>query len=463
MTGPAATGGRRRSASGGRASWTAVLAVLLPLLTTGALLLVDPVSPSEPAAAPARRTPLTRADLGCPAALPGTERVRVATTGTASGTVTVRSLTGGREREVPLRPGGQAGADVAGAARVTAYDDLAPGLLGARAGGTPLAATPCPAPAGTAWFSGLGADFEHRSVLELVNPDRGVAVADVAVHGPDGPVDAPRLRGLSVPGNGALRVDLAERLPRAGLLSVGVRVSRGRLSATVADELSRPGAGRVADWVPATDAARERSLLLGLARGGGIRRLALTNPGGSEARVRVRLVTARSTFSPTGSEEVRVPPGELVTVALDDLGREVRNGALGLLVEADAPVVAGLGQLVDGDVVHSAPVAAFRGTGATVLPGGRSRLVLGGATRFGRATVVARAEGGAELLRRTVEVGAERAVAVDLPERAASVAVTATGTSVAGVVHLEGTGDAVLPLVRPAENGRVPSVRPAPR
>ena len=134
-----------------------------------------------------------------------------------------------------------------------------------------------------------------------------------------------------------------------------------------------------------------------------------------------------------------------------------------LLVASDVPVVAGLGQVVDGDLAHAASAPAFTGTGAAVLPGGRARVVLSGAARFGRATVVARTDRGEPLLRRTVEVGADRAVAVPLPERAAAVAVTVTGTSLSGVVHLEGAGDAVLPLVRPAETGRVPAVRPAPR
>ena len=58
-----------------------------------------------------------------------------------------------------------------------------------------LAALDCPRPRRETWFTGVGGGAEHTSVIELVNPDDGPAVADITVLGRAGPLDAADLRG----------------------------------------------------------------------------------------------------------------------------------------------------------------------------------------------------------------------------------------------------------------------------
>ncbi|UAL28623.1 hypothetical protein K8W59_12180 [Nocardioides rotundus] len=450
-------------AAGERVSLTVVLAVLLPLLTVGGLLLVRPASTEVPSPAPPDVRPLTRADVACPAAIPGTGAVRAMTTTDASGRLEVRRAGRAPATRVPVRPGRVGTVRVPEPALVTGRDSVAPGLLGTRAGGSPVAATSCPAPAGEQWFSGLGGQFEHRSVVELVNPDRGTAVADLTVHTARGAVRSPQLRGISVPGGGVRRVDLARVLPRTGLMSAQVVVSRGRLSVAVADELSPVGSGGLRDWIPATAGPSRSSLLMGLVPGAGERTLLVTNPGDDEVRARVEVVTARSTFTPTGAEEVRVAPGSVTAVRLPDVEAQVRRGALGLRVTGTGPLVAGLRQVVDGDLSHLAPAPRFSGRAAAALPGGPARVVLGGASGEASASVVARSADGAVVARRRLSVGPDRAVSWSLPARATSVQVSVSGSPVSGVVALGGRGHAVLPLVAPPVTGEVPAVRPALR
>lgn len=350
------------------------------------------------------------------------------------------------------------------AAVVTGQDSLAPGLMAARVGGSPLVATQCPAPSDGQWFSALGGEFEHTSEIELVNPDRGVAVADLVIHTPNGIARAPELRGISIPGRSVRRVDLAQELPRTSLMSLVVAVSRGRVSVGVADELSRIGGSRpIKEWIPAQSAASEKLVLLGMVAGTGDRTLVLSNPGDDEIQVQVQVVNDRSTFTPTDWSEVRVPPGALRTVSLDGLGEQIRQGALGLQITASAPVVAGLRQLVGGDVSHLAAADAFEGDARALLPGGKARLVLGDAAAEGSVRVMATSADGTRLLRTQVDVAPARSIEVALPRRTASVTATADGTSVTGVVVLEEPGHAVLPLVTPRERGAVPAVRPALR
>jgi hypothetical protein len=72
----------------------------------------------------------------------------------------------------------------------------------------PAGTTACVEPEPEAWFTGVGAGPEHSSVLELVNPDKGPAVADVTVLTPTGVADVSALRGIRVPGASSLTFDL---------------------------------------------------------------------------------------------------------------------------------------------------------------------------------------------------------------------------------------------------------------
>lgn len=463
MTDSTSTGAGRRGATR-RISAVGALAVLLPLLTAGALALVRPADTDVPAGIAPQTQALTRADVACPTALDAAEQVLVASSGRGRVTVRAAGQSSGEPASVSVTPGGVRAVQQPDPALLTGQDAVAPGLLAVRAGGSPVAAIACPAPTDGQWFSALGGRFEHSSVIELVNPDQGAAVADLSIHTSNGLVSSSALRGLSVPGRSVRRVNLAEELPRASLMSVEVIVSRGRLSAGVADEVGQVGDDRpVLDWIPAQAEPAQQLVMLGLVPGAGARTVVLTNPSADEISVQVEVVNKRSTFTPTGWEEIRVAPGAVTSVPIAGLAQQVRKGALGLRLTSSAPVVAGLRQKVSGDVSHLAPATADEGMTRTLLPGGPARLVLGGSSGSGEAVVTARAANGQRVLRRQLTVGAARAAEVALPERAASVQVRTDAGAVPGVVVLGGTGHAVLPLVQPAEQGEVPAVRPALR
>lgn len=448
----------------GRISTVAVLAVLLPVLTATTLALVRPADTDVPAGIAPQTQALTRADVACPTALDDADQVLVASNGRGQVTVRAAGQDSGEPASVPVTPGGVGAVELPEPALITGRDAVAPGLLAVRAGGSPVAAFVCPAPTTEQWFSALGGRFEHSSVIELLNPDQGAAVADLSIHTRDGLVRSSALRGLSVPGRSVRRIDLAEELPRASLMSLEVIVSRGRLSASVADEVGQVGNARpVLDWIPAQAEPAQEVTMLGLVPGDGTRTVVLTNPGEDEISVQVEVVSERSTFAPTGWEEIRVAPGAVTVIPIAGLAQQVRKGALGLQLTSSAPVVAGLRQEVSGDVSHLAPTTAYDGTARTVLPGGPARLVLGGTSGSGETVVTARAANGQRVLRRQLTVGTAKAAEVALPERAASVQVRTDAGAVTGVVVLGGTGHAVLPLVQPAERGEVPALRPALR
>ena len=441
-----------------RLNLTGVLAVLLPALTIGALALVDPTTVAE-TSHPPRETGLNLSILTCPSSLDDRDEVVVASATGLAGQVEVIE-SGGATTSVDVPADRPATADAGSrAVTVRGVDAMAPGLLASRQAEGP-AAVSCRAPQSDQWFTGLGAAARHSSVLELVNPDPGPAVADITVIGPRGPVDAPSLRGITVPGGRSLRLNLAREIPLRGELSAHVAVSRGRLGVYAADtfdELGRGDAGT--DWLAAQQPAQDLTLL-GLPRGSGTRALVVANDGTDEARVVIRVVTEDSAFRPEGLDDVRVPPGSVTRVPLSAiLGPAVKDGAVGVQVESTHPVTASLRSFVEGDVSLSAPSSVVTEPTQAVLPEGRATVLLSSDT-VSSAEVLARLAGGNKDVQE-VDLVPGRTVAVRLPEGATLVQVTPVGGALRGTVVSQDGGAAVLGLHELVRTGLVPDVRPA--
>jgi hypothetical protein len=452
----------RRSASGPDTAFdaTTVLALLVPVLTVLALLLVRPDQPEAVRRDPTR-TALTSASIVCPSALPGAPAAYL-TTAEDRGRGTVRVTTGSDTAEERLASGSATRVDRGtGPLIVTGEQALAPGLVGARFGSRRLAAAACPAPSPDQWFTGVGAGPRRNSVVELVNPDAGPAVADVAVYGPSGPADVPRLRGVAVPGRSSVRLDLGSVVPRRGDLALHVVTQRGRLASSVVttnDDLAAPPS---TEWLAAQPQPATHNVLMGPAPGRGTRTLVVANEGKDEVRATVRFISAESVFAPRGVDEIRVPPGGVrrveITAALEDA---LRQGTLGVDLASSGPVTASLLSFVDGDLSHAVSGTPITTDATVLVPEGRKQLVLGGVDAVGAATVVSRTADGKVLDRGRVALRPGRGAAVRVPDAAVLVSVLPERTSVTGSVLVSGNGAAVVPLAPLVRSGLVPDVRP---
>jgi hypothetical protein len=444
-----------------------LLAIVLPVVAVLALLLLHP-DRGEPERQAPVETPLTSASVICPGALPGTgsDLLGVSILGAdpdakVSGDVQVGLGSSAtplrvRTRRVSTAPPGL------GPAVVTGTGDLAPGLVAGRSQSVPLASVDCAPPVTDQWFTGVGADATHDSVLELVNPNAGPAIADITVRSPNGVVDVPALRGVSVAGNSAMQLDLGQIVPNRAELSLEVHTSRGRLAAYVVDSYDQLGAGATGqDWLPAQAEPATANLLLGLTKGAGERTLVLSNPGADEVRATITVVTPTSTFAPTGVEPVRVAPDSTEAVSLDDvLVQAAKDGAIGLLVESNGPVTTSLRQFSGADLSLLSAAPAVDAATAVVVPVGPKHLLLAGADAAGGATVTSYAARGKQLDQQAVELGPDAGADLVLPDDAVLVTVTPQGTSVRAAVLLTGTGTAVVPLRELVLTSLVPDVRP---
>lgn len=451
-----------------RFSATGLAGALAVAVTCVAALLVRPApAPTHPVVAPTE-TPLTRAEIAC---APESADLRVLSLAGSTGTVTQRAgATEVGSVTLAASPAGVGLGTTAGSTTptvLTARGELAAGLLAGGTGvGRTLSAGPCAEPLADVWFTGVGAGADGSSTLLLVNPDPGPATVDVTVHARHGLLAVPALRGLRVDGNSTKHLDLALVVPRRRDLALEVAVSRGRAVALLQTR-SALGSRSGPEWLPGQPAPAADSVLLGLASGRGSDRLRIANPGETEARVQVKVITDSSTFAPAGLDVLPVSPGAMAEVDLGPiLGPARRDGALGLQLISTQPVTASLFSVLDDDLSFAVPAGAPATTSAAVLPTTAQRadlrLVLGGVAQRTAVTVRSLDDRGRVLREDSLTVGADQAVSRRLPPAAVAVVVTADNDGVAGSVVVSGRGATVVPLRTPPMVALAPAVSQRP-
>ena len=281
-----------------------------------------------------------------------------------------------------------------------------------------------------------------------------------------GLVDVPALRGIRVPGGRSTSFDLSEVTPNRDALAIRVGVSRGRLASSVVDVLDPVGRDRpVREWLPAQSAPAATSYVVGLGTTPADRTLTLANPGDSEVRVALELVSEESEFAPAGVEEVTLAPASVSEI---DLGGVLRGrnaeGVQALKVEATGPVTASLRTQLPDDLAFSVAGPTVTSEAAVALPAGSKRLVVTGATAPGVLVLRAWDEDGAEVVReRRVEVDPATAARLRLPDEAVLALVQVERTGAVMSLEVSDRGLSVLPLSQLETTSQVPDVRPAQR
>ena len=262
------------------------------------------------------------------------------------------TVDGGAQPQGDLAAPGDVAQVISGDGRLPALEvrtlgGLAPGLVAAQttrdsfSEGRGLASQPCLGPATTWWFVGGGSTAGRESALVLVNPEQTPAELEVAISGPDGPVSAPRLRGLVVEPRSRVVVRLSREAPRLPAAAWRVTVRQGRVMAALSDKEAEGFVPRGADWIPASVDPATRVLVPGVIGGGGGRQLLVHAPGDLTATVQVRLITEQGSFVPAATPEVEVPGGTVVAVDLDS---SLQGADATVDLQSDLPIVAGVRQ-----------------------------------------------------------------------------------------------------------------------
>jgi hypothetical protein len=379
-------------------------------------------------------------------------------------------VTGGSAHQVAVRAWAATRVAGTGTLAITGLDALAPGLVASRSGTAPVTGLDCPNPASDQWFTGIGARADHDSVIELTNPDPGPAVADITLLAKQ-TFSNRKLRGITIPGHKTITLDLGRLVPRRPLLTAHVVVSRGRLAVDVLDTTTNLATRKVQrEWLPRQLAPASDNLLMGLPTGAGSRTLQLGNPFADVVRAQVRIVTGDTSFVPTGLKPVTIAPGATTSISLtSELRKALGDGAVGVSVQASAPITASLVTSLAADRVITVPDDAVAQQAATLLPvaSGKaarrhrvaSQLLLA-ADAAGSVTVTAYDGSGKRVLHRTVGTQSGRTSSIRLPRGTEMVRVVPRRTQVRGAVVVSGDGATVIPLHELLVKGLVPQISP---
>ena len=445
------------------------LALVIPLVTVGVLALVQKPPVHDTTHAPSL-TKLTSSTLVCPSAEPEAPEGWVSTASGASGDVKVGA--GSESSTLSVSTGAVTRLTGTGPAVIQGDDELAPGLLGLRFGTSPITTQGCTVPASTQWFAGVGSGPAHDSVIELVNPDSGPANADITLYS-NHAFTRRLLHGITIPANRTVRLDLGQIAPKRALLSAQVQVTRGRLAVHVLDRRTSLVTHRAThEWLPRQAAPALDNQLIGLPAGKGQRTLQLANPGDDVARAEVKIITGDTSFAPEGLQTITIRAGSTTQVSLTKvLAKALGDGAVGVQVTADAPILASLltelgtdqavtvpGEVIRREAATLLPVAPTKAPGKPATPVAATLYV--SADSAGAATVTAYDVDGKRLLDKRVGQQEGHTVAVELPRGTAYLSVTPEGTEIRGSVVLTGDGASVIPLHELLTEGLVPHIQP---
>lgn len=317
-------------------------------------------------------------------------------------------------------------------------------------GGGLIVAT-CPPTVDESWFVGLGSGARHESRLELTNLSDVIAVADISLWGPEGPIEAVGAEGLVVEPGRVRSFDLSKLASGEPELAVRVERRRGAFSVIAFDGSERVFGG---SEVPApTRAPRRDQIVAGLPAGARTRSLLVVNPSTSTARLSVSVVGRRGTFSPRGLDAVRLPAGRVTTVTLpaglgaDGLSLRLRSEqrvAVMARVAEGKEDYAYVGSVHDLAGPALIPVALGAGTG-------RPRLTFTAPGRKAAVTVRGFDAQMKELASESHELPGGTTSTVSLAgltdsDRLAYVVVEPTGTVVGSATYRKDDGIAAMPL-----------------
>lgn len=330
-----------------------------------------------------------------------------------------------------------------------------------KSGGGGLVVGSCPGVVDDAWLAGLGSGGKHFSTLILTNLADSPAAVDLTLWGPKGRIDAVGSEGVVVKPSSVRRIRLDELAAGEPELAMHVHRRRGSLSAVVNDSSTSVSSGT--EPVSATLSPRRSQVVGGLVADAAGRTLVLVNPGDTTARVAVKVIGPKNTFTPSGLDQVKVPARSTRSVTVP---RSAGSAAQALRLTSDQPVAATVRMApTDKDYAYAEAVPALGGPaivpiglGARV---GAPRLVLTAPDGAASADVQAYDADMQPLMSSSARIKAGTTTGLRLDARgAAYFVVKPHGTVVAAATYARGDGLSSLALTDAPITVLGPQVRP---
>ncbi|MRK01000.1 hypothetical protein GEV27_05645 [Aeromicrobium sp. S22] len=341
-------------------------ALSLPLVAVLLVILAAVVpSDDDEQTRPPSSVPVSQTTYACPAG----SVIDVTAGQVSAGSSRTARVLPGREAVDALGDAGAWQSDVVdGPGVIVQQDGRRSGAVGYFAGTAPasggggLVVGSCPGIVDDAWLLGLGSGDEHFSTLILTNLADSTASVDLTLWGPKGRIDAVDTQGVVIEPFSVRRIRVDSLAAAEPELAVHVRRTRGSVAVVANDTSTASSSGT--EPVTATRPPGRDQVVAGLVKASGGRTLLLLNPGSSTARVDVKVIGRRSTFTPAGLEQLRVAPGALRLVTVPASAGE---GEQALRVTSDKPVAATV-RMSPGEEDYAYAEAGSVLTGPTVVP-----------------------------------------------------------------------------------------------
>lgn len=441
------------------------LRVLLLPLAAAALVLLALVAPSSSESVrPPSRVTVTEASYACPAG----SSITVAAGQVKPGTGATADVFPGGARDSVLEDTSKWRTSVVkGSGVMVQQNGRASGPVGffagtaSKKGGGGLVVGGCPGVVDDAWLLGLGSGGKHFSTLILTNLADTPAAVDLSLWGPKGKIDAVGSEGIVVKPSSVRRIRLDELAAGEAEIAMHVHRRRGSLSAIVNDSATTVFSGT--EPVTATLSPRRTQVVGGLVQGAGGRTLMMVNPGKSTARVDVKVIGAKNTFTPSGLGKIQVRAGATRSITVP---RSAGSGAQALQLTSDQPISASV-RMAPGakDYAYAEAVPAL--SGPAIVPVdvgpkiGAPRLLLTAPEGAASVDVQAYDASMRRLASSTVKItaGTTTWARLETPD-AAYFVVTPHGKVVAAATYVKGDGISSLALTAAPVTVLSPQVRP---
>ena len=438
--------------------------VVLPLAAVALVLLAIVAPSSSDSARPPSRVTVTEASYACPAG----SVITIAAGQVRPGTGATANVFPGRARDAELEDTSAWRTSVVdGSGVMLEQQGRASGPVGFFAGTAPkkggggLVVGSCPGVVDDAWLLGLGSGGKHFSTLILTNLADTPAAVDLSLWGPKGKIDAVGSEGIVVKPSSVRRIRLDELAAGEPELAMHVHRRRGSLSAVVNDSSTSVFSGT--EPVAATLAPRRKQVVGGLVQGAEGRTLMMVNPGQATARVDVKVIGAKNTFTPSGLDQIKVRAGSTRSVTVP---KSAGSGAQALELTSDQPISATV-RIAPGDKDYAYAEAVPALSGPAIVPVevvpkiGVPRLLLTAPEGAASVDVQAYDASMRRLASSSLKIKAGTTTWARLETRdAAYFVVTPHGKVVAAATYLKGDGISSLALTPAPVTVLSPQVRP---
>lgn len=321
-----------------------------------------------------------------------------------------------------------------------------------------LAWVPCPEPRASWWFVGAGGGVIHNTVLRISNPRTGAAVVDIDVFGKFGPVEAPGLRGITVPPGETRSIDIGETAPATDNLAVRVVAKRGLVAASAADSFNVNVVGTKAfEWLPAQSTPSTATTLTGLPPKADVASLMVVNPGTVEAIAEIRIIGKTGTFSPRKFKPFTIAPHSVATLPVKSV---LDGSSLAIRVVSERRLTATIRTVVANDTAYATGALVVRSESAFAVPEGKGRLVLSSLKLPADVKLYAYDAKGRSLFAKTVKVPAQASASVELSGKVRYVRMLPAKSGViAGFAMSSSRGTAGGGVAPASRSIRLPQVR----